>query len=134
MDEKNGIVRVLDYKTGQGDLKFADVAKMFETDNAKRPKYAFQTFLYCVLLDKELQGKILTPGIIVLRDIFKQDFSTALYDTTNKISVGNFADYEAEFRAHLTALLEDIFNPEIPFAATTDTKTCEHCIFAKICG
>jgi ATP-dependent exoDNAse (exonuclease V) beta subunit len=134
LDEKDGVVRILDYKTGHGDLKFRDVAEMFETNNKNRPKYAFQTFLYCILLSEKLNGKTVVPSIIFLRDVFKKDFSAELSDKTLKQSVSNFADYETEFCNHLTALLEDIFNPEIPFTATVETENCKYCAFAKICG
>jgi ATP-dependent exoDNAse (exonuclease V) beta subunit len=134
LDEKNGVTRIVDYKTGHGDLKFRDVAEMFESDNKKRPKYAFQTFLYCFLLDSELKGKRLVPSIIFLRDVFKKDFSADIIDKTQSMPVSNFLDYKNEFLTCMTTLLEEIFNPEIPFEATAEIENCKYCAFAKICG
>jgi hypothetical protein len=39
----------------------------------------------------------------------------------------------AEFEKFLKALIEEIFNPDIPFTQTPEVKTCTYCGFKGIC-
>ena len=50
-----------------------------------------------------------------------------------KIPVTDFSEYDLEFRYQLNALLQEIFNPAIPFTQTEDDKRCAYCDFRGIC-
>jgi hypothetical protein len=39
-----------------------------------------------------------------------------------------------EFEAKLMELLEELFNPEVPFAPTANLETCAYCDFKMICN
>jgi hypothetical protein len=144
IDEKDGQIHILDYKTGSGQLEFKSFDEVFEHDKEKRPKYVLQTFLYGILFkEDEKTGKLaaektITPGIYYMRDVFKQDFETQLHYKSKEKEIdeliSDFSVYESEFRAHLTACLEDIFNPEIPFAQSENAKICEWCDYKGVCG
>ena len=49
-------------------------------------------------------------------------------------TVKDFGIYETEFRAHLTNSLEEIFNPEVPFVQTENTKICQYCPYVGVCN
>ena len=143
VDEKEGVLRILDYKTGSGQLEFKSFDEIFERNNDKRPKHVLQTFLYGILFKEDektqhlAEGKTITPGIYYMRDVFKEGFETQLQykiDKNNKEIISDFSAYESEFREHLTACLEDIFNPEIPFGQCENTKLCEWCDYKGVCG
>ena len=144
IDEKDGQVRILDYKTGSGLLDFKSFDEVFEHNNDKRPKYVLQTFLYGILFKEDdktrklAEGKIITPGIYYMRDVFKEDFKTQLHFKSKEkdidLVINDLAVYEAEFREHLTACLENIFNPEIPFVQSESTKPCQYCAYRGVCG
>jgi CRISPR/Cas system-associated exonuclease Cas4 (RecB family) len=136
IDEKNGVVRILDYKTGAGENVFESVAQIFDGKSKKRPKYALQTFFYGILFDNNLKAKTVQTGIIFLREIFKSNFSTEIrqrIDRTTTIPVADVADYKTEFLAQLATCLDEIFNPEVPFVQTSLPKNCEYCSFREIC-
>ena len=78
IDEKEGKIRILDYKTGTGNLEFKSWNEVFEHNNDKRPKYVLQTFLYGLFYKNEAQGKVMIPGIYYMRDVFKDSFVTEL--------------------------------------------------------
>jgi CRISPR/Cas system-associated exonuclease Cas4 (RecB family) len=50
------------------------------------------------------------------------------------VEVNDYREFEAEYKEALTTLLEDIYNPEIPFDQTDDLKKCEYCPYKEICG
>lgn len=137
IDEKEGEIRILDYKTGSGKLEFKSVSEVFEHNNDKRPKYVLQTFLYGILYESFAAGKIIVPGIYYMRDVFKDSFVTELQykpDQKTKLPVENFADYEQEFRTELTHCLEEIFDVNVPFVQTTSNEPCKYCAYASICN
>lgn len=144
VDEKEGRVRILDYKTGSGSLDFKSFDEVFEHDKDKRPKYVLQTFLYGILYKEDEKNKdfanekIITPGIYYMRDVFKEDFETQLHYKSKEKDINevitDFSVYENEFREHLTACLEEIFNPEIPFIQSESTKPCQYCPYKGVCN
>lgn len=134
IDEKDGRLRVLDYKTGGGVLEFNNWEEVFEHNNDKRPKYILQTFLYGMLYKDNASGKRIIPGIIYLREIFKDSFRTEILYKPTKTIIEDYADFESDFTTHLTACLEEIFNPEIAFVQTESKIPCEYCVYKTICN
>ena len=132
---KPGQLRVVDYKTGKvlpddediTDGNAEDIArKIFEPDISERPKIALQFFIYDLLL-KEYD-------VAEDRMIYNSVYSTArLFKEVPKTVRMNevFFDKMCE---RLTVLLEQIYNPEVPFSRTSDSKTCTYCDFRNICG
>jgi hypothetical protein len=136
IDEKEGVWRILDYKTGKGNLDFRNFEEVFNPNAKDRPKFVLQTFLYGLLLKEKAQDKTLQPGIYYMRDVFKGSFSTAFRmkpAPKTEIPVENFSDYEEEFIERLTACLEDIFDPLVSFRQTEGNKPCEYCPYNAIC-
>jgi len=134
IDQKEGRTRILDYKTGTGKLDFKNLSEVFEHNKDNRPKFVLQTFLYCILYQHINNTSNAAPGIFYIRDVFKDDFETELTDKERKEKVTDFAAYEVDFKAHLTACLEEIFNPENPFTQTTNEKICQYCPYIGVCN
>jgi hypothetical protein len=137
IDEKEGVIRIIDYKTGNGSLDFKNLDEVFELNKDKRPKYVLQTFLYCILYENKAEGKIITPGIYYTRNVFKENFDTELHYKSEKNTtetITDFAIYKEDFKIHLTQCLEEIFNPDIPFVQTENTKVCQYCPYTGICN
>jgi len=137
IDEKDGRLRILDYKTGIGKLDFKSLEEVFEHNKENRPKFVLQTFLYGLFYKEMAQGKIITPGIYYMRDVFKDDFDTELHEKVDRNSnntVTDFSEYEDEFRGYLTNSLEEIFNPDLPFVQTDNLKVCQYCPYVGVCN
>jgi len=134
IDEKEGRLRILDYKTGTGKLDFKNLDEVFEHNKENRPKFVLQTFLYGIFYKEQAAGKTITPGIYYIRDVFKDEFDTELNNKELKEKVTNFGTYEDDFRSHLTDCLEEIFNHEIPFAQTENVKICQYCPYIGVCN
>lgn len=134
IDEKEGRVRILDYKTGSGKLDFQNLDDVFAHDKKDRPKFVLQTFLYGIFYKAKSTEKIIEPGIIYLRDSFKPNFSTQLFNKETNESVSDFSRYENDFTQKLVCCIEELFNPEVPFNQTQNAKTCKYCVYKDICS
>lgn len=137
IDEKDNIIRIIDYKTGNGGLTFKDkeLSDVFDATLPNRPKYVLQTFLYALLYGQP-KDKVLETNIFYIRDSFKSDYDTRLHccpDKKTNDTVTNVEDYMPAFRKKLTELLEEIFSSESPFTQCVDTKHCEYCPFTELC-
>lgn len=136
VDEKEGLIRVLDYKTGKGELDFKSVQSAFDPNEPNRPKYVLQTLLYGLLYKYKHGSESIAPGIFYIKDVFKTDFSTSLLhkiSRTEKQVVNNYGEYEDEFREELVTCIENIMDPSLNFNQTEDPKNCVYCQFKEIC-
>lgn len=141
-DRKNDSVRVIDYKTGKDEIDFESISSLFSREG-KRSKSAFQTILYAWLYDK--QGDLdtakrstmtsLTPGLMNRKNLFDDEFSFGhrMGKGRDKVDVNDVRSYLPEFSEQLHILLNDLYNPEVPFDQTTEEKHCTFCPYNEIC-
>lgn len=134
MDIKDGVVRLLDYKTGKDTKKVSTIASLFDRDDKKRNKAAMQTFLYAFFYQYQNPESQLPikPGIINIKEIYSQDFSP--YLQLNNSEVKDYREFAEEFEQGLRGLLEEIVNPLVPFDQTEDKKKCTYCAYKELCG
>lgn len=79
----------------------------------------------------------LKPAIFNLREMFGDDFNPYLQlklPRKEGVEVNDYRQFEDEYKTGLKVLLEDIYNPEIPFDQTDDLKKCGYCPYKEICG
>ncbi|MFR9166645.1 MAG: PD-(D/E)XK nuclease family protein [Dysgonomonas sp.] len=133
IDEVRGKTRIVDYKTGKGELIFKDMEQLFDKEAKDRPKAIMQVFMYAYLYLLDNPDKIIEPGIYYLRNLFSKNFMPKI-SCKNLPNIENFSEYQAEFKVHFDACLEEIFDTETPFSQTTTGKACEWCLFTNICN
>lgn len=131
VDEKDGVLRITDYKTGK--VEFAKKGRTYKTDEEVQealfidPKYksGFQANLYAVLVRPDVNQEI-KVGITTMK---------SLSQGTQWLKNGQtLTDQEIdEFGSRLNELVNEIYNPQIPFTQTDDLERCGYCEFAKIC-
>ncbi len=118
-DEKRAF-RVVDYKTGGGMISSFNAGSMFRMKSHNSQKILFQLCFYAFLLNKP-QPVLVAPYFI----------KTLAKEAVKEFEVTQ--DILREYEAGLNTLIEEIFNPEIPFIATTNYQTCKYCPFTAIC-
>ncbi len=133
VDEKEGITRILDYKTGSDKLEFDSLGDVFVRNKKDRAKVVLQTFLYSLMYVKKSGTQQVVPEVLKVRDLFKSDFTTRLKDKSRDMLVDNFDEYKDDFTSALTAVLDEIFNPEVPFGQCTEIELCKYCPFTSVC-
>jgi CRISPR/Cas system-associated exonuclease Cas4 (RecB family) len=140
IDNVNGVIRILDYKTGTGTQTFRDIPQLFDQKSEKRPKDLMQVLMYALLYDENLNdaGCPVEPGIYYLRNLFSQSFTTRISRKENAsaptVIVENLSGCKEEFKEAFINCSDDIFSPDVPFMQTEIAKHCDYCPFAGICG
>jgi CRISPR/Cas system-associated exonuclease Cas4 (RecB family) len=122
LDERNGELRVLDYKTGQDDAKLPkDPLNVFSDP---KNKTAFQLLFYLYLVQPIKEGRKIKAGIFKLSR--ENQFT---YLKTDDEALFELTDFENNFKK----LVAEIFDQTKPFEQTTDTRRCKYCDFAGLC-
>ncbi len=138
IDISGGVYRVLDYKTGKGEMKFGSIEDLFVGEQRNRNKAAFQTFLYAkVFMSHEgMEKASIMPGVYLIRDIYNQDFNYQfrMGPARKQVPVQEYSAFDEVFTSHLQALLAELYDPEIPFRQTAEAETCRNCPYKGICN
>jgi hypothetical protein len=139
VDEQNGAIRLIDYKSGGDKKEFPDVPSLFDRANKKRNKAAMQTMFYGLLYQATYpeNSAELKPAIFNLRELFSDDFNPYLqlkqaYKTG--IELNDYRDYQEAYEEGLKGLLEEMYDPEVPFSQTEDVEKCKYCPYKEMCG
>jgi len=134
IDSLSGDTEIIDYKTGTTVHDFYSLSELFDKESKKRNKAAFQTLVYGSIWDKmHPETGAIYPSVYALKKIFQQENHRLLIRENGSREV-NYHDLKEEFEPLLINLLEEIFNPDIPFYQTTIGEHCLYCAFNTICG
>ena len=128
-------VRVVDYKTGRvldddifiDDDNAKDIAqKIFAPDVKDRPKIALQFYIYDLLAKDRKEAKD--------RKMYNCVYSTSrLFGELPKAVPVNRIFFDA-MSGNLSAMLDEMCDPEVGFRRTGDEHVCGYCDFKTICG
>jgi hypothetical protein len=133
VDKKNGIVRILDYKTGTAEIDFKSILDLTDKNLKKRPKAVFQTFIYSEAFKNSFPNEtIIEPCIIKVKEIFSDNYQT--FTSQNKEPINNYLIFRDDFLQELTNIVAEIFDTNLDFSQTLNLKNCEFCDFNNICN
>ena len=129
-DEKNGIIRIIDYKSGASKMKTwnkKEFGQYLEEIFTKPEKtHSFQTFFYAYLYGRLYAGEKVNAGILSMRELGK---GVQPLKNTGPLD----ADDINAFESRLDILISEIFNPAVPFTKTDNPGHCEYCPFINLC-
>jgi len=142
IDIVGGIHRMVDYKTGGDEMEFTTIEKLFDRNEKKRNKAALQTLIYAWSFSKKFPDKSrFEPALLPLRIMQKEGNSfspqfVSKISRTDKLTINADSIHPVlnQMEDHLRTVLEELFNPEIPFAQTDDIDRCNYCPYIAICG
>ena len=146
IDEKDGLTRIIDYKTGHVDNTDLKVPVRHHSESdleylRQIPEKALQLLLYKYLYIKEnpsSKPETIVGAIHGLKYTHNIEFGltqpTAKKDDNdadgNFLSAGTFIN---DMEALLKAVLAEMLDPETPFIQAEDDKKCSYCEFRLIC-
>jgi CRISPR/Cas system-associated exonuclease Cas4 (RecB family) len=139
VDTKQGIIRVIDYKTGNEDKLIKSIADLFDRNTPKRNQSALQLLFYAWLYqqNQDDSSSQVLPMLFNTRALFESDFDPHLFIKLNSghesIPITDISFYQAEFEAGLRAVLGELIDPLIPFQQTDDIAACQYCPYKGIC-
>ncbi|HJD91549.1 PD-(D/E)XK nuclease family protein [Bacteroides coprosuis] len=134
LDLKEGILRIVDYKTGGTAKTPQDISQLFEPA-IDRPNYVFQTFLYASIVSNKVKYQV-APSLLYIHRAAAEDYSPVIQmgqPRKEKIAITNFKMVEDEFKNKLQELIKDLFERDICFTQTEFPETCQYCDFKGLC-
>ena len=131
VEEKDGITRIIDYKTGSFTMKRQNKNSLEDYFNYVFSdtdyKEAFQQYFYAMMYAEASPDAKINAGIYPLRAAGK---GIEFYEGEDGyISNEKFA----AFKTKIAKLLSDLLNKDIPFRKTEDTARCLYCDFKSLC-
>ena len=137
MDCKDGILRIVDYKTGREKETPKTIDELFPPTKYKdRKKEAFQIMYYAYIMSMQPQFSKyrLAPTLLYTRTSSKPTKEDIYYKIGNDVLTDFTSQCGPQFEEKLKAIITEIFNPAIPFDPTDDKETCRNCDFSQLCG
>jgi ATP-dependent helicase/nuclease subunit B len=129
--------RIVDYKTGrveERDLKLDSLDDLIQNPDLSM---SFQLLSYAWLFGTRFENTMqnIRAGIIPLKKS-SQGFMQVSVSAGNDEKAGSpiRTDQLMDFEKILVTMLEEIFDPGIPFIQTEDRSVCEKCTFINLCG
>lgn len=139
VDRKDGVVRVIDYKSGRDKREIVSIEKMFDRKSGTtyapgRNTAGFQTIFYAWLYAAKFGKKeTIVPSLISIRELFRENFDFRL--TMNNDPIHDARDYLSDFEERFVHLIHEVFDTKQPFDQTDDEqRVCKFCDFKGICG
>lgn len=130
IDIVNGTVRIVDYKTGKDESHFKSIQSLFDTSDDKRNKAVFQTFIYSILyLNNYSDSNPVQACLYNSRELYQKDFDprVKIGEGRKKLPVDDIRPLIKEFQLYFEELIQEIFDPEIPFKHHELQDSCFYC-------
>ena len=127
IDSKEGITRIIDYKTGGKQKTVKKVEDLFYSD--KRDGYVFQAFYYAHLLQQEYAQ--IAPSLLFVRKTSDETFEPNII--INNCAVTDYSPYSEEFATLLTHTIDEIFNSDVPYTPAPNKDACKYCKLTSLC-
>ncbi len=131
-------IRIVDYKTGGGKMEvLPDVSAIFDDSIVKKHKdYYLQTFLYGTIVGSSeqynRQALKVSPALFFVQRSNQDDYDPTLCFGSTPID--DVRTFREEFAENIRKVVNDIFNPAVPFNPTDNKDTCSKCPFEAICN
>ncbi len=132
IDQKNGEIRVVDYKTGAVNRGFLNLEHLFIPCDKHRNPTALQTFLYSWIFYKNT-GKIPKPCVYQLKELNKDVAVEFKIGEAKRKEPFSFNEHIEEYEKSLQNLLGEIFGNEPIFYSTDKEDECSHDSHTGIC-
>lgn len=128
----DGVLRVVDYKTGASHLEFDGVESLFHGEGKQRLSNILQTLLYAMMLrlDRATDAQ---PALYYVRNMHREDYSPLLDDKQTGVCGARYSHYAAPFEELVRETLGEMYDPAVPFRQCDDPDTCKFCDFNVIC-
>ena len=137
-DGEGSRIRVIDYKTGSNATTgLRSTEDIFDSANLSRhSNYYLQAFLYSLIVRESptynSRQEAVSPALLFIQHTQGEQKDPTL--KLNKQPVRDIREESDTFMNLFQQLLNEMFNPDIPFTPTADKKRCEHCPFRQFCS
>lgn len=137
IDIKDGLTRIVDYKTGKTADSIKSVSSLFENDRKKEADAWLQTLLYCEGYLIENQGSKLAPSVYKIKKITGEKLTDKLIiklpGKKEETVVDDYITVREEFLNGLHNVVKNIFSNDEPFVMISGTWECRYCPYRVLC-
>lgn len=131
VDERNGVTRIIDYKTGSDKLTFADIEKVFNTDGKQINKALIQTLIYTYAYERQSGKRGVEPNLFIVRTM-SQD-GIWFKSGRQNLSGDYLEEIKPQFLTELKKKLTELF--EAPyFVASSVPDNYKYSIYKTLFG
>lgn len=152
LDEVDGLLRIVDYKTGSDSQTFKDWNQLyFAQEKSQHRKAIAQIFLYSEAILRLVENgraqqeglnwlqprhNRVQPSLYQLKGICSNKESYNPLIRFNQTEIEDYATSEIRdsYCHELHEVLLCLFSPDVPFAQTEDEEACRYCAFKAICA
>ncbi len=130
---KDGITRIVDYKTGITSDSLDKISDLFRDDREKDPDAWLQTLIYCEAFLSEVPGAQVRPSVYKLKLIPGEKVTDKLILGDTEIE--DYVSIRREFLESFSSAVGMMFSSREPFVMTgKQSKKCGYCPFSVLCG
>lgn len=133
----NGMLRVIDYKTGKPRLNYNGVESLFhgEQISTKRESNIINTLLYSMMLSHE-RGRDVRPELYYVGSMVRKDYSPRFIETIDRKSrtLEAYSEVADEFEIEVKNTLREMFDRSISFYQCEDNSVCKLCEYNTVCN
>ena len=134
LDEVNGSIRVIDYKTGNllgSDLACNQLDELFDPDARNLKKEIIQALVYSYILKKDyFRDKPVTATVYAILKLNDETFHPEVRVGKQIMEIGTLTEPWEEL---LKQVLSDIFSADSSFSQTPHADRCKYCPYVEIC-
>lgn len=132
IDERNGITRIIDYKTGSDKLSFAAIEKVFDTDGKHINKALIQTLIYTYAYEKQSGRTGVEPSLFVVKTMM--DGKVHFQSGRSTLSEAYLEEIKPLFLAQLQSKVAELFDLNVPFRASEIPDNYTYSIYKTLFG
>ncbi len=136
----NGMLRVIDYKTGKPQLHYGGITALFHgTPIVEKREYKIiNTLLYAMILKKR-EHRDVRPELYFVGSMLDKNAETLFVESTGKSkddkrTITAYSEVAEDFEREITSTLSEIFDRNIPFKQCEETSPCQFCDYQTVCN
>jgi len=132
VDERNGVTRIIDYKTGSDKLTFSEIEKLFDTDGKGINKALIQTLIYTYAYERQSGRQGVEPSLFAVKTM--ADGHVYFRSRKSTLSDAYLEEVKPLFLAQLQNKVAEIFDLNVPFRASAVPDNYSYSIYKTLFG
>jgi hypothetical protein len=134
LDKKDGILRILDYKTGGSQKVPKEMNALFQPAS-ERANHIFQVMTYAEIIEQTQPDLPIQPELLYINRAGNPEYKPEIGfgSAKNPTLLTDFRTVVTDFRDGLKTVLKGLFDPIISFEQTPHTEKCAYCDYKNLC-
>ena len=134
VDVKDGITKIIDYKTGSDKLAFKDIDELFNSDGKHINKALIQTLLYTYAYEQYSQKSCVEPNLYIVKTMNDPLYGGVWFKSNRQVLRGDFLEeIKPIFLAKLKEKLTELFSAPY-FKASDIPDNYKYSIYKTLFG